>query len=581
MKLETFFDNFELLTDAPNSIVKLREIILQLAVRGKLVPQDSNDESASVLLEKIKTEKEALIQEKKVREDKKVSTNIKNEITYKLPHNWVLVCLGDILNVIRGASPRPKGDPKYFSLERTPYHWIKISDIRKYSQGIILTDTDEFLTKEGAEKSVILEKGTLILTNSATIGVPIVLGINGGCIHDGYLAFPYLNENYLNKKYLYYYFLHFQTELKKRAFGGAQLNLNTSIVKNAPFALPPIPEQKRIVEKCDRLLSICDEIEKRQQQRQESIVRMNESAIAQLLSSQNPDDFHQHWQRICNNFDLLYSIPETIPKLRQAILQLAVQGKLVRQDPNDEPGTSLLERIIKEKQYLTGKTFNKKGILEQEVTIGELPYKLPETWCWVQLDQVVLFMDSGWSPACHPNPTNGLDDWGVLKTTAVQALSYQWLDHKELPKGLKPRPEYEVKQGDILITRAGPKNRVGICCLVKETRPRLMISDKIIRFHLVEKLLCPEFVVLSLNSGFSQTHIEAQKSGMAESQMNISQAKLRSTPVPLPPLAEQKRIVEKCDRLMSLCDTLEAKLKQGRDSSEKLMEVAAKQVLTA
>jgi len=190
-------------------------------------------------------------------------------------------------------------------------------------------------------------------------------------------------------------------------------------------------------------------------------------------------------------------------------------------------------------------------------------------------------MDAGWSPACKQYPTKNSDTWGVLKTTAVQSLSYQWEEHKELPQNLNPRPEYEVKVGDILITRAGPKNRVGICCLVKDTRPKLMISDKIIRFHLIEELLFSDFVVLSLNAGFSQNYIESQKSGMAESQMNISQAKLRTTPIPIPPIAEQKRIVAKVDRLMSLCDTLEAKLKEARSHSEMLMEVAAKQVLIA
>lgn len=355
--------------------------------------------------------------------------------------------------------------------------------------------------------------------------------------------------------------------------------LNRQDAYTLPVAIPPTAEQKRIVKKCDRLLSLCNQIEVRQQQRQESIVRMNESAIAQLLSSQNPDEFSQHWQRICDNFDLLYSIPETIPKLRQAILQLAVQGKLVRQDPNDEPTCILLENISFRKEQLIRKQQIEKSTSLQAIALDKIPYKLPENWEWIQLYQLVLLMDAGWSPACKQYPTKNSDTWGVLKTTAVQSLNYQWEEHKELPQNLNPRPEYEVEVGDILITRAGPKNRVGICCLVKNTRPKLMISDKIIRFHLVEELLFPDFVVLSLNAGFSQNYIESQKSGMAESQMNISQAKLRTTPIPIPPLAEQKRIVAKVDHLMSLCDILETKLKEARSRSEKLMEVAAKQVL--
>ncbi|MDZ7962316.1 MAG: hypothetical protein RMY34_31375 [Aulosira sp. DedQUE10] len=157
------------------------------------------------------------------------------------------------------------------------------------------------------------------------------------------------------------------------------------------LGLPPLAEQKGTVEKCDRLLSICDEIEKRQQQRQESIVRMNESAIAQLLSSQNPDEFRQHWQRICNNFDLLYIVPETIPKLRQAIFQLAVQGKLVGQDSNDEPASILLNKIKLEKELLIQNGKISKNRLKNSDYDNENKSYLPQGWIWVRYCSFKVF----------------------------------------------------------------------------------------------------------------------------------------------------------------------------------------------
>ena len=340
--METFFKNFELLADAPNGVQKLRELILQLAVRGNLVPQDINDKSVQGLFAKLREQKQRGVKEGKIRDEEPLPALSEKEIPFDLPSSWMWVRFGDAFSVLRGASPRPKGDPRYFALERTPYHWIKIGDIRKHSDGVTLTNTDDFLTEDGVEKSVFVEKGTLLLTNSATIGVPIFLGISG-CIHDGYLAFPFLDELLCIKKYLYYFFLHFQAELKTRAFGGAQLNLNTGIVKNIPFPLPSCEEQKRIVAKVDQLMALCDELETRQRHRHENCVRLNNAAIAQLLTTREPNDFSKHWQSICNNFELLYSVPENIAKLRQAILQLAVQGKLVPQDLNDEPASVLLE----------------------------------------------------------------------------------------------------------------------------------------------------------------------------------------------------------------------------------------------
>jgi type I restriction enzyme S subunit len=194
---------------------------------------------------------------------------------------------------------------------------------------------------------------------------------------------------------------------------------------------------------------------------------------------------------------------------------------------------------------------------------------LPDHWVWARLGIIATRMDSGWSPACIPEPA-AKGEWGVLKTTAVQTLQYQEVQNKALPPNLEPRPEHEVMDGDILFTRAGPMNRVGILCVARPTRNKLMISDKIIRFHLVTGI-DPDFAALSMNAGFSSTVVEGLKSGMAASQVNISQPKLRSVPIPLPPLAEQRRIVAKVEELMKLVDELETQLAASRATAANLL----------
>lgn len=188
----------------------------------------------------------------------------------------------------------------------------------------------------------------------------------------------------------------------------------------------------------------------------------------------------------------------------------------------------------------------------------------------ILLDPLVRVMDSGWSPACIETPSPSDDVWGVLKTTAVQTFQYLEFENKELPSHLAPRPECEVAVGDILITRAGPKNRVAISCLVEATRPRLMISDKIIRFHLVEGGMYEKFVALCLNAGATAMYLETAKSGMAVSQMNITQEKLRMAPIPICSTAEQHRIVAKVDELMALCECLKADLADARSQQARL-----------
>jgi type I restriction enzyme S subunit len=204
MNLTQLLTHFDRITEYSRAIPRLRSFILDLAVRGKLIQQDPNEEPASELLKRISSERARLVKEGKIKGQEPQPPIENDEINYHLPRNWEATRIGDLLTVIRGASPRPKGDPKYFSTERTPYHWIKISDIRKYSKDRVLYDTDEFLTEAGMQRSVLLPKGTLVVTNSATIGIPILLGFDGGCIHDGYLAFPYFPASELAKRLLFH-----------------------------------------------------------------------------------------------------------------------------------------------------------------------------------------------------------------------------------------------------------------------------------------------------------------------------------------------------------------------------------------
>ena len=202
---------------------------------------------------------------------------------------------------------------------------------------------------------------------------------------------------------------------------------------------------------------------------------------------------------------------------------------------------------------------------------------IPKEWIWVQLGKLVTMMDAGWSPACLAEPSPSEEVWGVLKTTAVQVMKYVQQENKRLPDTKQPKPQYEVRAGDILITRAGPKNRVAISCLVEETRPKLMISDKIIRFHLVENGVYERYISLCLNAGATADYLEAAKSGMAESQMNISQDKLKMAPIPLCPTAEQHRIVAKVHELMALCDALKARIQQAETTQRHLADAVVGQ----
>ena len=258
---------------------------------------------------------------------------------------------------------------------------------------------------------------------------------------------------------------------------------------------------------------------------------------------------------LLSNFDLLAAAPGGVARLRELILTLAVQGKLVAQDAADEPASKLLKRVGQNALSSIKKS------LERVDTVGPTiaQYDLPITWKWARLGDLVEQMGSGWSPACNEGRRTDPSRWAVLKTTAVQVAEYRPQEHKALPLNLSPRPDIEVKDGDILITRAGPMNRVGISCWVNRPPERLMLSDKIVRFHSIGNEMVPAFIVLALNAGWTKDQIEVAKTGMAASQVNISQSDIRNLWIPVCSVAEQARIVSRVEELMRVCDELEAK----------------------
>ena len=356
--------------------------------------------------------------------------------------------------------------------------------------------------------------------------------------------------------------------------------LGTDDGRLSAFPLAPEAEQHRIVAKVDELMALCDRLEAEQADAEGAHARLVDTLLGTLTQSADAADLAANWQRLAGHFDTLFSTEASLDALKQTILQLAVMGKLVPQNPNDEPASELLKRIAKERARLEAEGVRKKS-KPMPPADGGMYYTLPNNWQWSALDPLVRVMDSGWSPACIETPSPSDDVWGVLKTTAVQTFQYLEYENKELPAHLDPRPECEVAAGDILITRAGPKNRVAISCLVEATRRRLMISDKIIRFHLVEGGMYERFVALCLNAGATASYLENAKSGMAASQMNITQEKLRAAPIPICSTSEQHRIVAKVDELLALVDRLKADLAESRRRQERLASTLIDSALAA
>lgn len=542
-----------------HGIKKLRELILELAVRGKLVPQDPNDEPASVLLERIAAERDILIKEKKLTKPKNMLAIRETEIPFELPIGWVCERFGNIYSLEYGDNlPKPKRSGT--------------GEFEVYgSNGVVGTHD---------KKSV--NAPCIIVGRKGSAGALNLCLFEGCWVTDvSYSTVPPADVS------LRFAFLQFHTLGLDTLGKGIKPGLNRNEAYAVALALPPFKEQNRIVTKVDELMGLCDALEAQTENSITAHQTLVEVLLEALLKApeqnataeQATAQFQQNWQRLSEHFDTLFTTTASIDTLKQTILQLAVMGKLVPQNPNDEPAAKLLERIAAEKAQLIKDKKIKKQKPLPAITDEEKPFELPVGWEWVNLASLITLMDAGWSPACPPEASPNNDTWGVLKTTAVQNMEYREYENKTLSEAKDPKPQYEVKVGDILITRAGPKNRVGVSCLVQETRPKLMISDKIIRFHLLEVGMSERFISLCLNAGVTAAFLESAKSGMAESQMNISQDKLKAAPIPLAPIKEQQSIITKVDELMALCDQLKARLTDARTTKLHLTDAIVEQAV--
>jgi type I restriction enzyme, S subunit len=568
MKLETFFKHFDLLAEAPNGVQKLRELILDLAVRGKLVPQDANDEPAAVLLERIKKEKERLVKEGKI---KKARTTIKinnTEIPYKIPKNWIWVRLADVGHDWGQKKP---------DIEFT---YIDVSAINK-EKGIISNDVNILQPNEAPSRArKIVYKGTVIYSTIR----PYLLNI--AIIDKEFKPEPIVSTAFavihpfsiIIAQYLYFYLRSnpFIEYVESQMKGMAYPAINDGQLYQGLVPLPPLEEQKRIVTKVDELMKLCDELEARQKKKRETRILINNAALNKLLTADTPETFTKNWQCIGDNFDILYSAPENIGKLRQAILQLAVMGKLVPQDANDEPAAVLLERIKKEKERLVKEGKVKKEKSLPAIKDDEIPYDLPIGWEWVRLGELAKVIEYGTSE----KSSELRDDVPVFRMNNVQEGKIIFENLKYVSATIKDLPRLYLQHGDLLFNRTNSYELVGKTGVFKGISNQYTFASYLIKISLMLEYISPDFINTAINSAyFRQTQINPEITQQC-GQANFNGTKLKNTLIPLSPLNEQKRIVTKVDKLMKLCDELETKLTQTQTESEKIINAAVKQLLT-
>ena len=539
--MESIEKHFDIAFAAPNGIKKLRELILTLAMQGKLVPQDPNDQPASELLKEIEAEKRRLVKEKKIKEPKPLPDINPEEVPYALPESWEWVRLGEIGITQTGTTPR-SGDNSSYGNE---YPFIKPADI-KFSgvnyenEGLSETGLQKYGRVACAGSSLMVCIGTIGKTNLIEKDCSFNQQINSLTPYnpiDSYYVQMFLRSPY------------FQKEAWNRSSSTTIAILNKGRWESIPIALPPVSEQHRIVAKIDQLMARCDELEKLRAEREQKRLTVHISALNSLLEAQEPDSFAAVWHFINRHFGELYSVKENVTELRKAILQLAVMGKLVPQDPNDQPAREILKEIEAEKRRLVkeGKIKPQKPL--PEIKPEEMSYELPKGWVWVRLNEVFDVRDG-----THDTPKYVEVGYPLItsKNLYTGRLSFEDVKYISEADHLKIIERSKVDLGDILFAMIGSIGNPVIVDNIQEFSIKNVALFKFYKTNTPDNRFLHYFL-LNVQRGMKE-----KSSGAVQS--FVSLGFLRQYLFPLPPLGEQQRIVAKIDQFMALCDQLEQQI---------------------
>ncbi len=427
-------------------IKKLRELILELAVRGKLVPQDPNDEPASELLKRIAAEKAELVKQGKIKKPKPLPEISEEEKPFELPMGWEWVTLATVGEIVGGGTPK-SDNPQYWA--KNGIKWLTPADLYGL-KGKYISSGARDISPTGLSNSSarLMPKGSVLFSSRAPIGYVAIADAELSTNQGFKSCVPYIKDS---AEYIYYFLMASAKKIDAEASGTTFKEVSGAIVSKILFPLPPLSEQLKIVSRANELMSLCDQLEQHTLTSLDAHQQLVETLLTTLTDSQNADELAENWARISDHFDTLFTTEASIDTLKQTILQLAVMGKLVQSSD-----------VVEYKKLKTFLSFGPRN---------------------------------GFSPVESKNNTR-------IKVLKLGATSYGELNIQEskfVDIDIDNNSHLYINEGDILIQRGNSANFVGCNVLVKENHKNIIYPDLMMKIRTNENLL-PEYASIWLSS---------------------------------------------------------------------------------
>jgi type I restriction enzyme S subunit len=562
MNAELLLAHFDRISDAPDAVPSLRRFILDLAVRGKLMEQKAGDEPASELLKQIQTELARLVKKGIIKRQEAIPPMEVEERPFDLPANWCWARLGRICSKT-GSGSTPRGGKEVYQKHGVPF--LRSQNV--YNDGLRLDDV-AYINLETHSKM----SGTAVEPND------LLLNITGGsigrcCIVSSEFCPANVSQHVAiirvvidgTQSYLHQLVLspYFQSLVMSEQTGAGRGGLPKNRMDMIPVALPPMDEQQRIVARVQELMALCDRLEEAQLERETRRDQITASTHHHLNNAADAEKTRNHAQFFIGHLPHLTTRPDQIKQLRQTILNVAVRGKLVSQYTAEEPTIEMLRRIALPSATAERRKRDSTRLWDELEGNSPNLSQIPGTWEWAKTEDICdLIVDCPHStPVFTPSgvacvDTNSFKGGSILKNKLRYVSEESFI---ERTRRTTPVP------GDVIFAREGSVGEsvivpVGMqCCL----------GQRVMLFRLKKEIL-PEYFQLALSEESSLERLLVLHKGIGAKHVNV--ADMRKAIVPLPPTAEQHRIVAKVDELMALCDQLEARLTIAQTEASRLLE---------
>ena len=508
-------------------IKKLRELILELAVRGKLVPQDPNDEPASVLLERIATEKAELVKLGKIKKPKPLPEISEEEKPFELPVGWEWVRLGTLFNSIQSGGTPSKINPAFWGGD---IPWASVKDL---GSSQYISKTQDYITEAG------LLSGSK-LADSGDVLICTRMGLGKIAIASCPIAFNQdLKSVKLTSNIIPDFFFNTYSTVKIKGTGTTVEGIKQEQLVNYITGFPPFNEQNKIVVKVKELMSLCDQLEQHSLTSLDAHQQLVETLLTTLTDSQNADELAENWARISEHFDTFFTTEASIDALKQTILQLAVMGKITT--PKISPSTK-----------------NKNTTAQNNSIFSDLMQYIPAHWNLCTLDQIsAAIIDC-------PHSTPKWTEQGFICVRTNQFKpGYLDLNNSRYVSEqtyIERTQRLEPSYGDILYSREG--GILGVACRVPE-KIKICLGQRMMLIRPKENI-SSEYLEIVLNSPLSTSLAQKMTTGGAAPRINVSTVK--GYPIPYPPLEEQNQIIEKINELNGVCEQLRSHIQSAQQT---------------